>query len=356
MKRRDFLKTSAMAALSSAAMTLPAAEVFARKKDEALDDPEDVHAFRFRPDGKFKILQLADTHYISGNPKSERALRNVIQMLDEEKPDLVIHTGDIFYGNPAAQSLREILQPMADRKIPFLATLGNHESDFELTREEVLAVIRSVDGNINSPMKPNVSGCSNDVVTLSSEEGLERVFYLFDSGDYIDGNSKNGYDFIRHSQIGWYRTHSERFTALNGGQPLPSMAFFHIPVREFCDGIRDPKRDMIGSFCEEPAASNYNSGLVANFKEMGDVEAIVCGHDHDNDYVMKYQDMFYMYGRFSGCDNVYNRVGRSGARVFEFTKGQKGFRTYLRIYDQGIQQELMLHRAMKHLLGDIPKE
>jgi hypothetical protein len=70
MKRRDFLKTSAMAALSSAAMTLPAAEVFARKKDEALDDPEDVHAFRFRPDGKFKILQFADTHYISGNPKS----------------------------------------------------------------------------------------------------------------------------------------------------------------------------------------------------------------------------------------------------------------------------------------------
>ena len=61
--------------------------------------------FKFNPDGKFKILHLTDTHYVSGDPRSERALKNVIEMLDSEKPDLVIHTGDIIFGRPAEESL-----------------------------------------------------------------------------------------------------------------------------------------------------------------------------------------------------------------------------------------------------------
>ena len=357
MKRRDFLKGSVMAALSGAALTVPGASLFAKKKETAEEKAvNDVHPFKVRPDGKFKILQITDTHYIAGNPKSERALKNVIQMLDEEKPDLVIHTGDIVYGNPADQAAREILQPLVDRGIPFAVTLGNHESDFELKRAEIFEVIRSIKGNINSPLKDGIHGCSNDVITLSSDSGVERVFYLFDSGDYIEYRGEKGYDYIRHSQIGWYKNHSDALTKANGGTPIPSIAFFHIPVREFCDGVRDSKRDMVGVFCEEPSPSRYNSGLVANFMEQGDVEAIVCGHEHDNDFVLKHGEMFYIYGRFSGCDNVYNRVGVSGARIFEFTQGQPGFRTYVRLYNRGIEQDLTLKRGMKHLLGDLPKE
>ena len=167
---------------------------------------------------------------------------------------------------------------------------------------------------------------------------------------------EKGYDYIRHSQIDWYRNHSCALTQANGGKAVPSIAFFHIPVREFCEGVRDSKRDMVGVFCEEPSPSKYNSGVVANFLEMGDVEAIVCGHEHDNDFVLKHGNMFYIYGRFSGCDNVYNNVGLSGARVFEFTKGQEGFRTYVRRYGQEIEQDLHLTRGMKHLLGGRSKD
>lgn len=356
MQRRDFLK---VAALSSAAIAVPGIDAMAAKRKEtkvdiiSLDKP--VREFKFRPDGKFKILQITDTHYIAGNPKSERALKNVIQMLDAEKPDLVIHTGDIVYGNPADKAAREIFQPLVDRGIPFAVALGNHESDFELKREEIFDVILSIKGNINTPMREGLNGCSNDVISLSSEDGVERVFYLFDSGAYIEYGGEKGYDYIRHSQIDWYRNHSSAFADANGGKAVPSIAFFHIPVREFCDGVRDTHRDMVGVFCEEPSPSRYNSGIVANFLEMGDVEAIVCGHEHDNDFVLKHGNMFYIYGRFSGCDNVYNNVGPSGARIFEFTKGQEGFRTYIRKYDSDIEQDLHLKRGMKHLLGGLPK-
>ena len=357
MERRDFLK---VAALSGAAIAVPGIDALAGKRKEdkvvAPVDEKPVREFKFRPDGKFKILQLTDTHYVAGDKRSERALANVVEMLDTEKPDLVIHTGDTIYGNPAAQSARELFQPLVDRNIPFAVTLGNHESDFELTRSEIFDVIRSIPGNINTPVREGLHGYSNDVISLSSSKGVERVFYLFDSGAYIDYRGEKGYDYIRHSQIGWYRDHSEAFTKANGGKPVPSMAFFHIPVREYNDGVRDTNRSMIGYFAEEPCSSKYNSGLVANFKELGDVEAIVCGHDHDDDFVLKFGDMFYIYGRFSGCDTVYNRIGRSGARVFEFTSGEPGFRTYVRQYGQGIYQDVKLTRDMKSILINAAKE
>jgi hypothetical protein len=150
MERRDFLK---VAALTGAAIAVPGLDAAAaRRKDERnIEGSQDkpVREFRFRPDGKFKILQITDTHYIAGNPKSERALKNLIQMLDVEKPDLVIHTGDIVYGNPADKAAREILQPIVDRGIPFAVALGNHESDFELKREEIFEVIRRTDNAVD---------------------------------------------------------------------------------------------------------------------------------------------------------------------------------------------------------------
>ena len=118
---------------------------------------------RYRPDGKFKILQLTDTHYVSGDSRSERALANVIRMLDEEKPDFVIHTGDIVFGAPAGQSAKELLQPLVDRKIPFAVALGNHDSDFDLSRTEIFSLIHSIPGNVNTPDDLGISGCSNEL-------------------------------------------------------------------------------------------------------------------------------------------------------------------------------------------------
>ena len=105
---------------------------------------------KYRKDGKIKIMQLTDTHYIAGDPRSERALRNVIEMLDAEKPDFVIHTGDIVFGKPAEASARAILQPLVDRKIPFAVAMGNHDSDFDLSRTEMYRVLRSIPGNVNT--------------------------------------------------------------------------------------------------------------------------------------------------------------------------------------------------------------
>mgnify|MGYP002535238296 FL=1 len=60
---------------------------------------------KFNKDGKFKIVQFTDVHYIHGNPKSAVSLERINEVLDAEKPDLVLFTGDVIYGQPAEEGM-----------------------------------------------------------------------------------------------------------------------------------------------------------------------------------------------------------------------------------------------------------
>jgi len=357
MKRRSFLKNAALltGAAAVAPRVLEACTPVSGNVGTAVS-----RDFHFRQDGSFTLLQFTDTHYIAGDPHSSRALDCVKEAIENVRPDLVIHTGDIVFGRPDIQSAMEILQPLAASGIPWAVALGNHDSQFGSTREDMFAAIRSLPGCINLPPKEGVYGCSNDVMTLSGTDGVERVFYLFDSMDAVVLKGEediHSYDYIRHSQIAWYRALSERFTEENGGVPVPSLAFFHIPLCELQEALTAGVRPIAGNNGEPPCPSRLNSGLFAQFREKGDVKAIVTGHDHDCDYVLPYGGIHFIYARFSGCDTIYNHLGPdgyipsdgptapgtvSGCRIFKFHEGEPGFNTLVRLYGGAIVQNLSL--------------
>ena len=354
MNRRSFLKGAAIAAAGVAAA--PVLEACSRGTSGP--DSRIAGNFHYGPDGTFTVLQFTDTHYIKGDPRSARALDCEKESLAAVRPDLVIHTGDIVYGSPDIESALEILRPLSDSGIPWAVALGNHDAQFGSTREDIFAAVRTLPGCVNLPPKEGVYGCSNDVLTLSGAGGVDRVFYLFDSMDAVALEGvKHCYDYIRHNQIGWYRAHSERFTRENDGSPVPSVAFFHIPLCELKDALAAGVQPVCGTNGEPPCPSKLNSGLLAQFIEMGDVKAIVTGHDHDCDYILQYRGVNFIYGRFSGCDTVYNHLGPdgyipsdthtapgtvSGCRVFRFSEGEPGFRTWVRLQGGAVQQEMTL--------------
>lgn len=335
MSRRTFLKSTAALGISGLATSIP---YHATAKEQTVNATKN-QALKFK-NGKFKLLQLTDTHYVAGDPRSERALKNVREMLDLEKPDLVIHTGDSIFGKPAEQSLREIFGPMIERKIPFALAMGNHDGEYDKSRKEVAEIIRTFPYNLNVGAE-GIYGDTNDIITLQSakDNTTKWVFYLFDSGNWIKEPTYDGYDYIRHDQIDWYRQNSNKFTQQNNGKPVPSLAFFHIPLMEFTYGLRyDTKRFLRGNWGEDPCPPTVNSGLYSAMREQKDVQAIVCGHDHDNDFSMKWRGMFFMFGRFSGCNTTYNNLQPNGARVFEFTEGAEGFRSWIREFGGVISQ------------------
>lgn len=110
--------------------------------------PDDRAALRVREDGKFKIVQISDTHMVTGVgtcndaidargnrlPESEAdplTVDFIGKILDTEKPDLVILTGDQLHHDvsDSQSALFKVVAPIIERSTPFAAVFGNHDSE-----------------------------------------------------------------------------------------------------------------------------------------------------------------------------------------------------------------------------------
>lgn len=340
--RRGFLTTLALLAVGN---SLPACSAGKSDKTTLPECPD----LRFRKDGKFKIVQLTDTHVIAGDERSSRALQNVAEMLDVEKPDLVIHTGDIIFGRPARDSFQQILSLIGERRIPWAVALGNHDGQFGLSRQEAYDFIRTLPYNINTQQKVGVSGDSNDIITLSTRRGRpERMLCLFDSHDEVKYEGKTSYASLEMDQVDWFEQQACRLARQNKGKALPTLIFQHIPPAEFTEALADKDHHrMTGNQKEKVCSPSFNNGTFTRIMSHPEVEAIFCGHDHDNDYAMHWHGCHFVYGRYSGCDTVYNNLKPNGCRVIELEQGKPGFRTYIRLFGGNTEQEVVVPGGFK---------
>jgi predicted MPP superfamily phosphohydrolase len=83
---------------------------------------------QFRANGEFKILQFTDLHYIYDDPKAEVALQCIDELIQSEKPDLVVSTGDNVWGRPGLPAMQRIVDHIDKFKVPFVILFGNHDS------------------------------------------------------------------------------------------------------------------------------------------------------------------------------------------------------------------------------------
>ena len=160
------------------------------------------------------------------------------------------------------------------------------------------------------------------------------MLYVFDSNSYSTLPKKvvDGYGWIALDQIDWYTKTSNELTAKNGGQPLPSLAFFHIPLPEYHEAVLDEKAYLVGTRKEVACAPKINTGLGASMLQAGDVMGVFVGHDHVNDYVVNWRGILLGYGRYTGGSTVYHDIPQgNGARIIELTEGKRAFKTWERI-------------------------
>lgn len=293
---------------------------------------------QFNKDGKFKIVQFTDVHYIYNDPRSDVSIERINQVLDMEKPDLVLFTGDVIYGKPAEEGMRTVLNLVSKRKIPFAVTFGNHDNEQGLSREELLKIIQSVPFNLTQTT-PGISGVTNFILPVKASDGKRNAtaLYCIDSHSYSQIKGVNGYDYIKFDQIQWYRENSKKFTEENNGVPVSSYAFFHIALPEYNQAASSESAILYGIRKEKACAPQLNSGLFAAMKEMGDVRGVFVGHDHDDDYAVSWKGILLAYGRYTGGNTVYNHL-TNGARVIELDENANSFRTWIRLKEGVVQQ------------------
>lgn len=285
------------------------------------------NTLRFKK-GLFKIVQITDLHYKLGVKASEQGLACVREMVQTEKPDLVVVTGDIIYSAPADSTLSVVLKTFAQLGVPFCMTFGNHDYDF---KTPAVALYNQMQKTPNCVM-PVLQGKNTDYslpILSSNGKRTAAVLYCIDTHNKPAIGGIGGYQWISHNQITWYRQRSMVYKQKNGGRPVPSLAFLHIPLPEFNYATANTQCPMYGSRLEKAYSPSINSGMFASIKEMGDIMGVFCGHDHDNDYAVSYFNVLLAHGRFSGGNTEYNHLKR-GARVIVLKEGKREFDTWIR--------------------------
>lgn len=310
---------------------------------------------RFREDGTFKIVQFTDPEFSTNDLEEQQMEAMMLRIIQDEQPNLVVFTGDIIASastkDPADAFRRACCVP--DRmNIPWAAVFGNHDTEATITREQLHAMQLTYPNNYAKPDPQGVHGSGNYVLTVKGkDQEAACALYFLDSGSYspLEYSRMGFYDWVRRDQIDWYARESYRLTNSNGGTPLPSLAFFHIPLPEYndvwdfsiCYGERNDE------FCCAPWV---NSGLFAAMIEMGDVMGTFVGHDHGHDYWGDWHGIRLCYGRTTR--NAYlDRPFAPGARVIVLHEGQRSFDTWLHLEDGTLQSEQKKHEPV----GRTPK-
>lgn len=272
---------------------------------------EKEHKPRVGKNGRFKILQVSDMHLSTGvgkcrnaiGPHDEpsknceadpRTLEFIESILDDEKPDLVILSGDQVEGPTAPDTQSAIFkfaQPLIERQIPYAAIFGNHDAEGELSmsREGQMSILQSLPYSLSQPGPEHVDGVGNyyiEVLAPSPSEHSAITIYLLDTHALTpDEKNFKGYDWLKQSQIEWFRTTSEGLKKAKAHLKYThihmDMAFIHIPLPEY--GERDNNVIKGGQWKEPVTAPAFNSQFYEALAQEG-VVAIGCGHDHVNDY------------------------------------------------------------------------
>lgn len=306
---------------------------------------------RFNPNGRFKILQVADMHYANGgSTKCKDMLAPeygtcsdlnttafVRRLIAAEKPDLIVFSGDNIFGQDTVNpkhSLNAAFAPAIEAQIPWAAVLGNHDQESTLSRQEVMEHIVKMDFTV-SQVSPSgmhsaekVDGFGNyhleikGAVSSPFENKSVLNLFLLDSGDYSKLHKINGYGWIQESQKRWFKETSVRLKADFRREPnfqnesAQALVYFHIPLVEtesytsWCS-ITGVKQEGIG-------CAQVNSGFLNTMRKAGDVRAVFNGHDHVNDFCGNLPGAIKMcYGGGVGY-HAYGKAGWSRrARVVE---------------------------------------
>lgn len=313
------------------------------------------NTIRFNAAGKLRIMQVSD-------PQDMKYVRKaMVRMLDNAydalRPDLVLFTGDNILGNHLLDarigdaqvaggksatleimrdSIHNIVAPLEKRGIPFAMIYGNHDDRNDVSKREQADIYRSYKGCL--PMNNSRNGLDDDTynITVLPSEGDKPLFniWMLDSAWY-DKKEDVCYERIKPETVEWYKKTAAQLKEQNGGEPLPSLMFLHIPLPEIenliepcmpdeCGAVKTHKMGWCrlrpditrGIMSEYPSVLEDSAGLFDAVLECGDVKGIVSGHDHVNCFEGKYMGVDFIQ---TSCASFrcYGDETR-GVRIFEF--------------------------------------
>lgn len=282
---------------------------------------------------EFKILQLTDTQ-LDFPFKSRKLLKSQIDTLvKESQPNLIVLTGDNVAGVFTHFYVNDIIDIFDSYKIPWAPVFGNHDRELNANLYYQSQQYYKSEYCLFKEGPNNIEGVGNYIVNIEEAGKIVYSLYLFDSNglrEYVkDGKKVKLYDYIHQNQIDWY---SDNVKAINkhAKASVPSMAFFHIPLIEFRTAYdlaiagSDEAVLISGEKRENVCPPEENSGLFDVMTQLGSTTHIFAGHDHVNNFSVKYKNIIMTYGVKTGNFSYNDEDMRGGTIISISDNGNVG--------------------------------
>ncbi len=333
--------------------------IFANAEDSEL---------KFGADGKFTVLQISDPqddHYPAYD------MVNFIKLaIEQTVPDLIVFTGDIVEDSRIGdlgidgQSFREgvvadgdyyqtvmnvtkaceaVFAEAESRGIPFAVCQGNNDYKSGVTNEDWLKIYNSYENSLTADESDDAEGRIDFNLEIKGSDGKTAFnIWMMDTGT----------GSVTEEQLAWYKSESAALKAENGGQPVPSILFQHVPTSdpgflfEECKITDEGARLVDGKILRlnKEIANGYNASAFtipedtsADFKawkECGDVLGAYFGHWHTEGFTGTYDGI--ELGMTYGCE--FAKTGPYGIRVFTlYENDPKNFDNEIYTYEGSVK-------------------
>ncbi len=292
--------------------------------------------FVFTTDRDFKILQLTDIHLRLGcfsKSNDMKALNAIATMISEEKPDLVIATGDTSFpsgtvidNNNNMRSAEVFAKLMETLGVYWTVTYGNHDAESygTHTKEELSDFYSSDELKYCLFQKgdASVDGYGNNIIKIKNSSGeITQAIFTMDSNMY---SPDGGYDNIHDNQIEWYKNSYQKLNKENSEfGNVNSLLFLHIPPVEYDLAWQEFKENgyqntenvtyYYGFWGENCCPPKYDDALFETMLTIDGEKAIFCGHDHVNTYSVDYKGIRLTYG-MSIDYTAYHGIDKQGSQ------------------------------------------
>ena len=296
-----------------------------------LSDTQIIDAGQTRP-GRDGV----DTKFWATDQIEERCYDYLTEVITATKPDFIIITGDVIYGefDDSGTALTSFINFMETFKTPWSPVFGNHDNESK----------KGVDWQCEQLEKAeycyfeqkNLTGNGNYSVAIAQGGVITRTFYLLDSngcGNVSDESLANGHTTkstgFMTDQIQWY---TEQITELRKSVPNVKISFaYHIQQAIFetayekygfnqSEKYQDINIDLlenkaesdfgyIGRQLKGPWDPNYT--VFKGMKALG-TDSIFVGHEHCNNSSVMYDGIRFQYGQKSSEYDRFNCIDSNG--------------------------------------------
>lgn len=307
------------------------------------------------------VLQLSDTQIIDAaqarpgrtgvdydfwatDQVEERCYDYLTEVINATKPDFIILTGDVVYGefDDNGTALVSFVEFMESFQIPWSPIFGNHEN------ESFKGVDWQCEQFENAKYclfdQKTLTGNGNYSVGIAQGGVITRAFYLLDSNgcgaasaeSLANGHTTTSVGFAA-DQIEWY---TEQITELKMASPNTKISFaYHIQQAIFAKAYEkygfvqtekyqdinidthpdkaDADFGYIGRQLKGPWDANY--AIFNGMKALG-CDSIFVGHEHCNSASVVYEGVRFQFGQKSSEYDRFNCIAADGTITGGYSK------------------------------------